>query len=901
MPLKKHQVVCPNPMFLIWLEEWRKEAEERELNSRFTYAKAIASIKKYPLPLRSGQEAKILENVGDATAKRLDQRLKQYLDDGGDPVYLHKVDPVLEAKHKMKENNKEYVCKYRSGPYALILTLYQESIEPSSKGYMLKTELQAKAQPLCDKSFTLPDPGSHYTAWSSMGSLQKKGYITKRSSPAQFTITDAGAELALRLLHGTHELSENTMKNIRKSTSPKKSLAKKTKLSTSNTNNEQNDITCASNLLAELRKNNYQTPNRTKTSSSTNVRSDSSNSRDVINPRLPELNFDDNDDEPRTVVSHQTTKRIIDQNTSAQPSSSKRVSSGISIDLSSDDQLFSVSKKPNLSPAHSASSLKKLLFWYVTDSGSVSVLKSKALVTIDDAINGLGFLIKVKKSDLQKSSVKYKLDDTRKEVDGFVFAYISDTDAPNVTSTPDFESSSKISSSLSFASTSPTIPSIPSHRDFELDEEDELLLPSLDDILKSNSYNSKTKVKNISTKTGFVPTSRKTSSHSNVDVIELTDESYDKIKKKTVDLTQGSYKSSTVSSKQTSDIRVASNPVASKPSGSSNNVISLDDIEENERIDIDEPCSSDSIPESNSAKDVFDTEPLFILKPGSFDILLCVDVIETAGAGKRKKELADKLTNSKVNMNIRKLQLGDFLWVAKEKAGTQRELVLDFIVERKRMDDLASSIVDGRFREQKFRLKNSGLLKQVYLVEKYGSVEHYPVPVATLKQAMTNTQLIDGLFVKETMDIHDSVNYLSLVTAQISSLYTNKTLHAYSMEKVTIFKQDKNHGDLLDRSIQYFSTFEEFSMETNKNKMLTVKELFAKQLMIIKGVSTERALTIIGRYPTPCALVNAYNSLYSQSEKENLLTEITFGKNKRKLGAPLSLQVYLMYSRMKAN
>ena len=34
--------------------------------------------------------------------------------------------------------------------------------------------------------------------------------------------------------------------------------------------------------------------------------------------------------------------------------------------------------------------------------------------------------------------------------------------------------------------------------------------------------------------------------------------------------------------------------------------------------------------------------------------------------------------------------------------------MLDFIVERKRTDDLAGSIVDGRFREQKFRLKESG-------------------------------------------------------------------------------------------------------------------------------------------------------------------------------------------------
>lgn len=30
-----------------------------------------------------------------------------------------------------------------------------------------------------------------------------------------------------------------------------------------------------------------------------------------------------------------------------------------------------------------------------------------------------------------------------------------------------------------------------------------------------------------------------------------------------------------------------------------------------------------------------------------------------------------------------------------------KELVLDYIIERKRMDDLCGSIIDGRFREQK--------------------------------------------------------------------------------------------------------------------------------------------------------------------------------------------------------
>ena len=33
-----------------------------------------------------------------------------------------------------------------------------------------------------------------------------------------------------------------------------------------------------------------------------------------------------------------------------------------------------------------------------------------------------------------------------------------------------------------------------------------------------------------------------------------------------------------------------------------------------------------------------------------------------------------------------------------------REVVLEHIIERKRMDDLASSIIDGRFKEQKVKV-----------------------------------------------------------------------------------------------------------------------------------------------------------------------------------------------------
>lgn len=52
----------------------------------------------------------------------------------------------------------------------------------------------------------------------------------------------------------------------------------------------------------------------------------------------------------------------------------------------------------------------------------------------------------------------------------------------------------------------------------------------------------------------------------------------------------------------------------------------------------------------------------------------------------------------------RALEIGDVVWVARLKSPSlsgPNELVLDYVVERKRMDDLVSSIKDGRFVEQK--------------------------------------------------------------------------------------------------------------------------------------------------------------------------------------------------------
>lgn len=64
--------------------------------------------------------------------------------------------------------------------------------------------------------------------------------------------------------------------------------------------------------------------------------------------------------------------------------------------------------------------------------------------------------------------------------------------------------------------------------------------------------------------------------------------------------------------------------------------------------------------------------------------------------------MIDELKKSKIKFDVGKLNVGDFTWIARRKNGSNNDdIILDFIVERKRMDDFCQSIIDGRYKEQK--------------------------------------------------------------------------------------------------------------------------------------------------------------------------------------------------------
>uniref|UniRef100_A0ABI7ZLZ2 Crossover junction endonuclease MUS81 n=1 Tax=Felis catus TaxID=9685 RepID=A0ABI7ZLZ2_FELCA len=283
------------------------------------------------------------------------------------------------------------------------------------------------------------------------------------------------------------------------------------------------------------------------------------------------------------------------------------------------------------------------------------------------------------------------------------------------------------------------------------------------------------------------------------------------------------------------------------------------------------------------------------LRPGEYRVLLCVDIGEAKGA-RHRQELLLELQRLRVTHTVRKLHVGDFVWVAQETEpgdpARPGELVLDHIVERKRLDDLNSSIMDGRFHEQKFRLKRCGLGHQIYLVEEHCSANNLSLPESTLLQAVTNTQVIDGFFVKRTADIKESAAYLALMTRGLQRLYQGHTLR--SRPWGTSGDPESRPGPSPDPLCSLL-TFSDFNAGAIKNKAQSVREVFARQLMQVRGVSGEKAAAIVDRYSTPASLLAAYDACATPKEQELLLSTIKCGQLQRNLGPALSRTLSQLY------
>ncbi|OCT49049.1 Crossover junction endonuclease mus81 [Cladophialophora carrionii] len=284
------------------------------------------------------------------------------------------------------------------------------------------------------------------------------------------------------------------------------------------------------------------------------------------------------------------------------------------------------------------------------------------------------------------------------------------------------------------------------------------------------------------------------------------------------------------------------------------------------------------------------TEDTIILPAGSFEVKIVLDMREVRSVTDRDY-ISDELKKLGITPIIRSLPLGDVLWVAEvsplykenlkgadidDGEDGNIEIMLEHILERKRLDDLISSIKDGRFHEQKFRLHKSGIKNVTYLVEEYSvSQERMDKYEDAVESAMASMQVVDNFFVKQTTKLDDTISYLARMTRTLKALYEARDVNvipaqSFEAEAVTLLlgRLRKTSPDRV-----FGMTFSVFSAMCDKSESMTLRDVYLKMLMCIRGVTGEKAVEIQRNWPTPRALAEAYEGREQGAARDSMISD----------------------------
>ncbi|KAG0209919.1 Crossover junction endonuclease mus81 [Mortierella sp. GBA30] len=304
---------------------------------------------------------------------------------------------------------------------------------------------------------------------------------------------------------------------------------------------------------------------------------------------------------------------------------------------------------------------------------------------------------------------------------------------------------------------------------------------------------------------------------------------------------------------------------------------------------------SPSINESvaSSIEELARFQPIVFL-PGTFDICLVLDIREVRTQTDRDY-IGEKLKDRGIHVIKRALNVGDMIWIARLKDPSPSgpdEIVLDYIVERKRMDDLVGSIKDGRFNEQKFRLRRSGLGNVIYLVETYKQGETYDIGPDAIRTAMMKTQVQDAFFLKRTDHTDQTIDYLVSITNAMKKLYESEKLYAIPDKTVkrTTYLELQEHLKETFPDRTYLTSYKSFGSLNAKSDLVTVKDTFVKMLMSIRGASSEKAMEIARVYGTPRAMFSALDGA-GASKRKKVLAHAGSNVGRKKVGPALSAKI----------
>lgn len=224
----------------------------------------------------------------------------------------------------------------------------------------------------------------------------------------------------------------------------------------------------------------------------------------------------------------------------------------------------------------------------------------------------------------------------------------------------------------------------------------------------------------------------------------------------------------------------------------------------------------------------------------------------------REVKLRQLLNDNSINHEIifENLSIGDFIF---ECNG-----VPIIVLERKTLDDLAMSIKDNRWKNQKINLLENFQRNMIYFIiegdwnYKCEDCNYKGLPKTNLKGSIINTLIRDDIKIIWTHDLLET-----------------KDLLIYLIEKLSKDYHKLGFGEqkIKDNQIE---------IHKDKSTNLTQDKFFNNCLLQIPGISKITSKSILSNYSTLPLFYESLNKL-NREEKINTLSRITCGEKERKL------------------
>ena len=225
----------------------------------------------------------------------------------------------------------------------------------------------------------------------------------------------------------------------------------------------------------------------------------------------------------------------------------------------------------------------------------------------------------------------------------------------------------------------------------------------------------------------------------------------------------------------------------------------------------------------------------------------------------REKKIIEELKRQNIKFIEEQLDLGDF--IIYDNTG------IKILFERKTINDLASSIIDGRYKEQSCRLNSFNIHNHniIYLIEgDLNNISKFTkINKETLSSAMITLQYFKGFTVLKSNDIKDSC---SILLRYLTKLNKENKPSFYDLIP------NKENIDTLGKD-DYSSI-----IKNKKKDNITKDNINMIMLQQIPDISFKTASVIIDKYKT---IVDLVHNLQIDNDCLNNLKLVNNGKERK--------------------